>query len=125
MPEFTLSAFEGNRQYGHFAKMYMTEAEWEDMKALEIPLQDKIVECAMDEEKRWRFLRFREDKKDGNHISVVNSVLESIRDGVGKKDLLGEAMEVRAAWKRRQGWEQVPPRPVRQAPPQGQQPARH
>ena len=95
------------------------------MKALETPLEDKIVECAMDEEKRWRFLRFREDKKDGNYMSVVNSVLESIRDGVGEKDLLGEAMEVRAAWKRRQGVQQVPPPVVRQAPPQGQQTARH
>lgn len=124
MPEFGLSAFQGGRQYISFAKMYMTEKEWEDMKALQIPLEDKIVECAMDEEKRWRFLRFREDKKDGNHITVVDSVLESIRDGVGESDLLREAMEVRAAWKRRQGLQQVPPPTVRQAPPQGQQPAR-
>ncbi|RPB18488.1 mRNA capping enzyme, alpha subunit [Terfezia boudieri ATCC MYA-4762] len=123
MPEFALSVFEGGRQYIPFATMYMTEKEWEDMKALQIPLDDRIVECAMDEEKRWRFLRFREDKKDGNHISVVGSVLESIRDGVGEKDLLREAMEIRAAWKRRML--EVPPAVVRQAPPQGQQQARH
>ncbi|KAF8423668.1 mRNA capping enzyme, catalytic domain-containing protein [Tirmania nivea] len=116
MPEFALSAFEGGRKYTRFATMYMTETEWEDMKALQIPLEDKIVECAMDEEKRWRFKRFRDDKKDGNHISVVNSVLESIKDGVGKEDLLREAMEVRAAWKRRQGVQQVPPPVVRQQP---------
>lgn len=105
----------------------MSEKEWEDMKALQIPLEDKIAECAMDEEKRWRFLRFREDKKHGNHISVVHSVMESIRDGVGEKDLLQEAMEIRAAWKRRQGLQQVPPPVVRQALPQaqGQQQTRH
>ena len=100
--------------------MYMTEKEWEDMKALGIPLNDKIVECAMDQEKRWRFLRFREDKKHGNYSGVVNSVLESIKDAVGKKDLLREAMEIRTAWKRRQGVQNVPPPAVRQPPPQGQ-----
>jgi len=46
---------------------------------------DRVVEVAWSfEEKNWKILRFRDDKKDGNHRSVVNSVIESIVDGVEK-----------------------------------------
>ena len=103
MPEFELSCFEGGREYSSFARMYMTEEEWSEMKALNIELDDTIVECAMDEQKRWRFLRFRGDKKDGNHISVVHSVLESIKDGITQGMLLANAQEIRTAWKVRIG----------------------
>ncbi|KAI5796380.1 mRNA capping enzyme, catalytic domain-containing protein [Peziza echinospora] len=119
MPQFELSAFEGGRTYKHFAEMYMTDKEWADMKALGRPLDDTIVECAMDDQQRWRFLRFRNDKKDGNHISVVHSVLESIRDGVGKTDLLEEAGEIRKAWKQRINAQQ----PLQQQPQQARPPA--
>lgn len=115
MPEFELSVFEGGRNYSHYGTMYMTEKEWEDMKALQIPLDDKIVECVMDDQKRWRFSRFRDDKKDGNHISVVHSVMECIQDAVEQEDLLKEAMDIRTAWKRRAGVQQPAPQTERQA----------
>jgi mRNA guanylyltransferase len=78
MPKFLLSVFYGGTDYKPFAEMYMTPDEWEDMKNMNVPLDDTIVECAKDEEGRWRFMRFRNDKKDANHISTVKSVLESI-----------------------------------------------
>lgn len=122
MPDFELSVFEGNKSYSHFGTMYMTEQEWADMKSLQIPLDDTIVECAMDQQKRWRFLRFRDDKKHGNHISVVKSVLESIEDAVGQNDLLNESSDIRAAWKRRLGQNpNAGPGPGQQRPPQTQQ----
>ncbi|KAF8466597.1 mRNA capping enzyme, catalytic domain-containing protein [Kalaharituber pfeilii] len=121
MPEFELSIFEGGSNYSHFGTMYMTEKEWEDLKNLQIPLDDRIVECAMDDQKRWRFLRFRDDKKDANHISVVHSVLESIQDAVKEEDLLREAPEIRTAWKRRIG----APQPAQQQPQQRPPPAHH
>lgn len=111
MPEFRLSVFEGNRQYTDWGAMYMTEEEWEDMKALNIPLDDTIVECAMDEQKRWRFKRFRDDKKDANHISTVKSVIDSIKDAVGKEDLERAAPEIRSAWKARIAAQQNKPNP--------------
>lgn len=128
MPEFELSVFEGGKTYSRFGTMYMEKEEWENMKALQIPLDDKIVECSMDKEQRWRFLRFRDDKRDGNHISVVNSVLQSIKDGVEKEDLLREAPDIRTAWKTRQILQPQQQQPVQSArqppPPQGQQPPR-
>ena len=102
MPRFQLSVTANRGEYVPYAEMYMTPAEWEEMKGLGIPLEDTIVECFQDRESRWRFLRFREDKKDANHISTVESVIESIRDKVGEKDLVGAAKKIRDEWKRRQ-----------------------
>lgn len=101
LPTFHLSVFMGDDVYEKWAEMYVTPEEWEMLKGMGIPLDDLIVECAMDEKKRWRYMRFRKDKKHGNHISTVNSVMESVRDGVTKEDLVKEEVEIRNAWKAR------------------------
>ncbi|KAI9803305.1 MAG: hypothetical protein M1825_002096 [Sarcosagium campestre] len=106
MPALLLSANHGNKDYRVFGTMYMTEQEWVDMKGMGIPLEDTIVECAQDDRGRWRFLRFREDKKDANHISTVKSVMESIEDRVGEEELIAAAKKIRDEWKRRQAAEQ-------------------
>src|SRR5690606_32399126 len=66
------------------------------------PLDDTIVECVRDEEGRWRFMRFREDKSDANHISTVDKVLESIQDRISEEDLIRAAGSIKVAWKKRQ-----------------------
>lgn len=101
MPRFLLSAYHGDSAYKFYGDMYMDEQEWESLKAMGVPLDDEIVECRLDEEKRWRFMRFRRDKKDANHISTVHSVIESIQDGVGQDELIKGWKEVRDAWKAR------------------------
>ncbi|KAG0640026.1 putative mRNA guanylyltransferase [Tuber brumale] len=101
MPKFNLSVFMGEGRYQKWAEMYVTPQEWDEFKSMGKPLDEEIVECAMDDQNRWRFLRLRTDKKEGNHISTVNSVIESIRDRVGKEDLMGAAKEIRDAWKAR------------------------
>lgn len=45
--------------------------------------------------------RFRDDKRDANHISVVNSVVESIKDAVSEQDLKDAAYSIRKAFKER------------------------
>ncbi|GAP90059.1 putative mRNA-capping enzyme subunit alpha [Rosellinia necatrix] len=88
--------------YHHYANMHLEDSEWEILKGLGDPLDERIVEAYMDSQKRWRFHRFRDDKTDGNHISVVNNVIESIRDGVTKEDLLASAKGIRDNWKSRE-----------------------
>ncbi|KAI1173953.1 mRNA capping enzyme [Nemania sp. FL0916] len=88
--------------YQHYAEMHLEDNEWEILKSLNDPLDERVVEAYMDSQKRWRFYRFRDDKIDGNHISVVNSVIESIRDGVTKEDLLNAAKSIRDNWKARE-----------------------
>jgi mRNA guanylyltransferase len=53
------------------------------MKATGQQYDDRIVEvCWNKEMETWRFIRFRDDKLDGNHFSVVQNIIESIQDGV-------------------------------------------
>ena len=72
------------------------------MKAFNQPLDDRIVECYSDESEAWHFHRFRDDKKESNHITTVESVIGSIRDGVTKQDLVSQQGRIREEWKRRE-----------------------
>jgi mRNA guanylyltransferase len=103
MPVCNLMVFVGDgNPDAWYATLYLTPAEWERLKALNEPLDDRIVECHMDTQKRWRFMRFRDDKHEANHVTTVSSVMESILDAVTEKDLLAAAKGIRDEWKRRQ-----------------------
>lgn len=119
-PEFSLHVFEGGNKYRWFAQLTITDEEWECMKRLEQQLDGRIVECYKDEYDRWHYKaeadgkpRFRDDKSTANHISTVEKVLESIRDGVTKEDLLAAAPMIMRSWKRRHPEESqaMPPTP--------------
>ena len=48
--------------------------------------EDRIVEVHWDSAAEgWRMMRFRDDKPAGNHINTVESIIQSIRDGVEKE----------------------------------------
>ncbi|RAL07601.1 uncharacterized protein BO97DRAFT_438311 [Aspergillus homomorphus CBS 101889] len=102
MPIFHLFVMLRANEYQPFGEMFVTPDEWEQMKALGQPLDDTIVECAKDEQGRWRFYRLRDDKTDANHISTVEKVLESIQDRVTEEDLIRMAPAIKTAWKKRQ-----------------------
>ena len=101
MPTFNLSV-KGGDGYMSYGTMHMEPHEWEALKSLNEPLDDRIVECVQDEQSRWRFLRFRDDKKEANHISTVESVMESIQDRISELDLINNAKKIRDEWKKRQ-----------------------
>ncbi|KAI0382839.1 mRNA capping enzyme, alpha subunit [Hypomontagnella monticulosa] len=101
-PSVELLAHHGNNNYRHFDVLHLEDEEWEVLKGFNEPLDERIVEVYMDTQKRWRFYRFRDDKSDGNHISVVNSVIESIQDAVTRDELLNHSKMVRDNWKARE-----------------------
>ncbi|KAL2817409.1 mRNA capping enzyme, catalytic domain-containing protein [Aspergillus granulosus] len=101
LPIFHLFVLLNDKEYQPFGEMYVTPSEWEDLKALQTPLDDNIVECSKDENHRWRFHRIRDDKADANHISTVEKVLESIEDRVTEEDLIRVAPAIKTAWKKR------------------------
>ena len=105
MPYFNLRVFRTDGKDDHFGHMYLEEQEWDEMTVMDLPMDDRIVECYLDEQHRWRFLRFRDDKQEANHISTVQSVMESIEDKVSKEDLITLAKFIRDEWKKRQGLE--------------------
>lgn len=48
-------------------------------------IDDRIVEVHWDPSmQRWRMMRFRDDKPQGNHKRVVDNIIQSIADGVEK-----------------------------------------
>lgn len=104
-PQFRLLVYKGENDYLQWADMFAENSEWEHMKSLNEPLNDRIVECFLDQHNRWRFHRFRDDKIEANHISTVESVMESIQDRVTEEDLIGAAKKIRDEWKKRQAAE--------------------
>ena len=102
MPRINLTAFGGENEDVSYSTLNLTSDVWDKMKARDEPLDERIVECALDEGGKWRFLRFRDDKKESNHISVVRNVIQSIQDGITKDDLIRKQGQIRDAWKRRQ-----------------------
>lgn len=92
----------GPEKYRTFDSLYLKEEEWQTLLGLGDPLNDRLVECNLDDQGRWRLVRFRDDKHEANHESTVNSVMESIRDRVTEKDLYDAASIIRDRWKARQ-----------------------
>ncbi len=98
---------DGSREkYRYFAELYLSEEDWEAMKGCNDPIPNRIVECALDEQERWRIHRFRDDKPEANHISTVKSVMESIQDSVNEQELRDAAKGIKDNWKARQVQEQ-------------------
>lgn len=104
-PQVTLLVWEGKteRDYG---SLYISDDEWDAWRALEEPLNYRIVEVVQEitdkGEKRWRFLRFRDDKDHGNHADIVTKVLESINDSLSLEELTEYIPAIREKWIQRE-----------------------
>lgn len=124
VPEkINLHVWNGDKEYSYFAEMDLDEEDWEQLKDLKEPLQGRIVECRKKLNKApfWEMLRFRNDKGNGNHISIVKKILHSIEDGVGEEELCAACPQMEKAWKqreheRRYRGTQAPSLPAKRAP---------
>lgn len=92
-PLFLLYVYRGNQgpsnsgdhdsSYIFFDTLSVTPSEWQDMLMSGDQYDDRIVEVRWEKStQEWKFMRFRDDKRDGNFITVVDRILESVRDGV-------------------------------------------
>lgn len=84
--------------YVQFAELHVTDEEFEKFKALKEPLNGRVLETRRDENGNWRFLRFRDDKMNGNHSSVVKKILNSILDSVKLEELIVAAPKILENW---------------------------
>ncbi|KAK7204294.1 mRNA capping enzyme, catalytic domain-containing protein [Myxozyma melibiosi] len=101
-PTTMLSVYVESNVYKPYGELYLTPSEWQTLKSLNEPLDERIVECVHDKTlNSWRYLRFRDDKLTPNHISIVEKIEMSVRDGVTKEELLNANTRIREAWKKR------------------------
>lgn len=104
------------RTYKKFAELSISDSEWNELKNIEQPLNGRIVECTKNQETGvWKMLRFRDDKLNGNHTSVVQKVLESINDNVSLDDLSEVIDDIKNSWKERSAMAKRP-RPIDEEP---------
>ncbi|KAF9500516.1 mRNA capping enzyme [Pleurotus eryngii] len=120
--------------YELYDTMHVEDDEWEKMKMSGEQIDDRIVEVHWDaHSSHWRMMRFRDDKPQGNHRTVVENIIQTIIDGVEKESLLARSNAIRSAWKARLGQPSQPqPQPAANQPPasrppdkQNQRPAPH
>jgi len=66
-----------------FDLLDIDDDDWERAVASEEQWDNRVVEVVWEPDSaRWRMLRFRDDKREGNYETVVEAVIQSIRDGV-------------------------------------------
>lgn len=106
-PTFHLTVGCDGDSVKEWGQLYLTKDDWEKLKTLNRPLDEAIFECYQDELHRWRFMRVRDDKLEPNHISTVESVMESIHDRIGEQELIAIGKQVRDAWKAREREQQA------------------
>jgi mRNA guanylyltransferase len=101
---FQLLVAHGGGKYEPFAELAITPDEWETLKGLNQRLDGRIIECYRTLTGQWKYKaegdgtpRWRDDKKDANHISTVNSVLESIESPVTEEMLLANEEAIKKA----------------------------
>ncbi|KZT35071.1 mRNA capping enzyme, alpha subunit [Sistotremastrum suecicum HHB10207 ss-3] len=106
-PVFVLLVWTGGKgakaTYNFFDLMHVTDEEWEEMKASGEQFDDRIIEVVWIPTPipRWKMMRFRDDKPDGNYVDIVESICKSISEGVEKEELLSRSQSIKAAWKER------------------------
>ncbi|KAI8320565.1 mRNA capping enzyme [Martensiomyces pterosporus] len=104
-PEVLLYTWHGSQDYQYYDKLAMTQDDWNKHFGSKPQVDGLIVEAVYDPEHcppaKWKFMRFRDDKPHGNHISVVSKIIESIGDSVELNELIGFMPLMRSNWKQR------------------------
>ncbi|KAL6705144.1 Dcp1p-Dcp2p decapping enzyme complex alpha subunit [Coniothyrium glycines] len=110
LPSMELLVQHNQNNYQRFANLSLTPSEWEVLKSLNQRLDGRIIECYRTPQGQWKYKaegdgtpRWRDDKKDANHISTVNSVLASIENPVTELDLLANEENIKKEVYRLQG----------------------
>ncbi|CAO1637322.1 unnamed protein product [Sympodiomycopsis kandeliae] len=110
-PFFLLEEFMGNNRYEKFDWAWVDDDQWQKIKESGVQYDERIVECVWSptggpllpntslKAPGWKIHRIRDDKKDGNHHTIVDKIITSIEDGVEEKQVVSAVGSIRDAWK--------------------------
>ncbi|GMF07715.1 unnamed protein product [Ambrosiozyma monospora] len=90
------------KAYQEWNVLDVTDEEWAEMKESGESFNGRIVEVRRNPDGKWRMLRFRDDKLNGNYVNVVLKVLKSIEDAVKKEELIAAEPEIKRKWEERE-----------------------
>ncbi|KAJ1962938.1 hypothetical protein GGI12_002348 [Dipsacomyces acuminosporus] len=103
--EVLLYAWQGNSDYEYFDKLALQPGDYQrhfgHLKQVNGLIIEAVYDPAYAPPSKWKFMRFRDDKPHGNHISVVHKIIESIRDNIELDQLVKFTPEMRGNWKQR------------------------
>ncbi|CAG8433289.1 4170_t:CDS:10 [Diversispora eburnea] len=114
--KFELHVNKGKKYYEYYDELQVPDNLWEKWLKQEmitnqetsernLNLDGRIVEVCRKEypdgSKKWEFMRFRDDKRDGNYYTVVDSILQSIDDNLTEEELRSAKDEIKNAWVQR------------------------
>ncbi|KAJ2620919.1 Dcp1p-Dcp2p decapping enzyme complex alpha subunit [Coemansia sp. RSA 1290] len=103
--EIMLMMWRGNSDYQDFGPLALRPEDVARLAQEQAQLDGRIAEVVYDPEyappAQWRMMRFREDKDHGNHMSVVQRIIDSIKDGVSLDELRSFMPQIRENWKHR------------------------
>lgn len=78
--------FVSRREKGPSHLNHLTDPIFCRLKLSREQIDDRVVEVHWDSAvSHWRMMRFRDDKPNGNHRTVVENIIQSIVDGVEKE----------------------------------------
>lgn len=88
--------------YDAWNDLYVSDQQWEELKKSGESFNGRIGECRQLHDGTWELLRFRDDKINGNHITVVLKILKSIEDSVTKDELIEMEPQMKERWQERE-----------------------
>ncbi|KAJ2909198.1 Dcp1p-Dcp2p decapping enzyme complex alpha subunit [Coemansia aciculifera] len=108
--DIRLLVWQGGSEYSEYGRLAIRPQDFNQgaLQGIRGPqeLNGRICEVVLDSSYappgQWRFMRFRDDKPHGNHISTVAKIIDSMSDNLELSELIQCMVDVRTAWKQRE-----------------------
>lgn len=96
--DFHLGVLQSDKTHTDFGELILEKELQEEWKTS--PPYGRVIECRYDPHwpNHWRFSRFRDDKTTANHVSVYDSIMQSIEDNVEKQQLTDASPAIKEKW---------------------------
>ncbi|OWB82446.1 hypothetical protein B5S33_g1072 [[Candida] boidinii] len=89
-------------EYEEYDDLEISDEIWENWKNSGESFNGRIAEVRRNSDGKWEYLRFRDDKLNGNYYTIVLKILKSIEDAVSKEELINAEKDIWENWQKRE-----------------------